>query len=115
MKFLPRIEIVVFLFWVAIFAGWLIRLFPLHQEWSGLQWIGPDGALIGAGVLLVLFVLGKFAAAIRKQTLRRKLETARKICRNRQETAAARTFHFPRNRRGPRQARLFRRKQKTLR
>lgn len=76
MKFLPRIEIVVFLFWVAIFAGWLIRLFPLHQEWSGLQWIGPDGALIGAGVLLVLFVLGKFAAAIRKQTLRRKLETA---------------------------------------
>lgn len=112
MKFLPRIEIVVFLFWVAIFAGWLIRLFPLHQEWSGLQWIGPGGALIGAGVLLVLFVLGKFAAAIRKQTLRRKLE---EICRNRQETAAARTFHFPWNRRGPRQAPLFRRKQKTLR
>lgn len=83
MKFLSRIEIAVFLFWTAIFAGWLIRLFPLRLEWGGFQWIGSGGALIGAGALLLLFVLGKFAVAIRKQNHRRKIDTAREFCRGR--------------------------------
>ena len=114
MKFLPRIEIVVFLFWVAIFAGWLIRLFPLHQEWSGLQWIGPDGALIGAGVLLVLFVLGKFAAAIRKQTLRRKLETAGNLPKPAGDGCRP-DIPLSLEPEGSATSPLFRRKQKTLR